>query len=189
MPATPSGIAALIVPNLASVTLVGSDTPKIATGVGIGVSNWLSQMSIQTIDSGTLGVGSGGPMPLVVPPTLLVNMLVAFVASGMLGPSAPLLATGISNGLLLAFPQALIKTTHIGVGSGTGVAKFFAPPATPIISLGLAQGGVVGPLAVQLANGVGAALDVTFATLVVSVPIIGPPSPSGGSGTGFGKII
>lgn len=189
MPATPAGIAAALQPNLLSVGMLGTDTPKIAAGLGLGVSNWLAQIMVQTVDTGSLGSGSGGPMPLIVPPSLNANLLTGFASAAMSGILSPLLATGIANGLLQAFPQALVKTTHVGVGTGTGIGKFIAPPATPVIAAGLASATVIGPFAAQLATGVGIGLDLTFASLVVAVPIVGSASPTAGSGTGFGKIV
>lgn len=190
MPATPGGIAGIVQTNLASVGMLGMDVPKISLGLGIGVSSWVAQIVVQTVDVGTAGGGSGGPIPVTVPPAaLLANIQTGFASSGLVGQFAPLLSTGIANGLAQAFLQALVKTTHAGVGTGSGVAKFIAPPATPVVAAGLSSAGVIGQFAIQLATAVGVGLDVTFASLVIPVPIVGSGSPTAATGTGVGQII
>lgn len=190
MPATPAGISGLVSANLASVGMLGMDIPKIALGIGIGVSGWVAQIVVQTADVGTAGAGSGGPVPVVIPPaTMLGNIQTGFGSATLIGQFAPAFATGIANGLTQAFLQALVKTTHAGVGTGSGVAKFIAPPATPSIAGGLSSAGVIGQFAAQLAAAVGVGLDTTFASLVIPVPIVGSGSPTAATGTGVGQII
>lgn len=189
MPATPAGIAGLVASNIASAGMAGMDAPKIATGIGIGVSAWVATIVVQTVDVGTAGTGAGGPMPVTIPGTLLGNMQTGFSAAGLVGQFAAPLASGLASGLTQAFLQALIVTTHVGVGSGSGVAKFVASSAVGPVAAGLASAGVVGQFASQLATAVGIALDLTFASLVIPLPIVGTASPTAASGTGVGKII
>jgi len=54
---------------------------------------------------------------------------------------------------------------------------------------GLKGVGFVGISTEQLANAVGMALDITFASLIMAIPIVGSASPTGASGTGIGNIL
>jgi hypothetical protein len=129
-------------------------------------------------------------MPLIVPQTALyANLLAGGASVGLFGIMAPLLFLGIANGLVLAFAQMLIKTTHMGVGAGTGAARFIGSSAAPQMIAGFEAAELKGDSTKKLAKAIGAGLDLTFQILAVPIPIAGPPSPSGGSGVGIGTII
>jgi hypothetical protein len=169
--------------------MLGLGTPNFALGVSIGTSKWLLSLTVTTIDSGSLGVGSG-QLPLIVPqPLLLANIAAAFAATGNVGIMMPLKALGLATGLSTAFLQAIIKTTHPGIGSGVGVARFSPVPAAPMIIAGLAEVGMVGQGVTTIATAIGMGLNQTFATLMIPIPIVGSASPAAGAGTGFGKVI
>jgi len=190
MPVVPPGIVGMLVPNMTVTGNIGSGVSKFAGGVAAGLAVWVPKIVVQTIDSGSLGVGSGGPMPLLVPPPLLyANLLIGSASFGILGPMDPLLELGLANGLTASFVQMLVKTTHPGVGAGSAIARFQAPPCIPDMIAGFASVQMVGDGPVKKASAVGMALDITFASLVMPVPIVGAPSPSGGAGVGFGQII
>lgn len=190
MPVVIPGIVGALVPAIFATGNLGSQVPQLATGIANGLSNWVPSVVVQTIDTGSLGVGSGGPMPLVVPqPPLFANLLAGAASAGVLGVMSPLLFLGIANGLVLAFNQMLIKTTHTGVGAGTAAARFIGSSATPQMIAGFNAAGMKGEGTVKMAKAVGTGLDLTFQTLAVALPIVGAPSPSGGSGVGFGVIL
>jgi hypothetical protein len=190
MPVVIPGIVGALVPNIFATGNVGEKVPQLATGIATGLAEWVPSVVVQTIDSGTAGGGSGGPMPLVVPqPALYGNLLVGATSNGLLGVMAPLLFLGIANGLVLAFAQMLIKTTHIGVGAGTGAARFVGGSAIPQMIAGFATAKMTAEGSVKMAKAIGFGLDLTFQILAVPIPIAGPPSPSGGSGVGIGNII
>ena len=189
MPLLPIGIQATLTPSLLATGMLGVSTPTFALGVGIGVSTWLKSVPVSTIDSGSLGVGSG-QLPLVVPqPLLLANIMASFVSMGVIGPMSMLKAVGLATGLSLAFPTGIIKTTHPGIGVGTGVAKFGPVPAAPFIIAGLAQVAMTGPGVVQVATAIGLGINLTFTALVLPIPIVGAGSPAGGAGVGYGMVI
>lgn len=189
MPITPASVSGLVAANLASTGNLGIAAPLIAAGVGNGVGSWNPQIVVMTVDAGSAGVGSGGPIPVPLSGSLVGLMTAAFAAFGIKGTAGPTIATGIANGLLQAYLQGLIKTTHAGVGLGSGVATFRAPPAGPILVGGFKSAGLNGTFAEPLALAVGSALDSAFASLVVPIPIVGSASPMGASGTGLGQII
>ena len=190
MPVTIPGIVGALVPNMAATGQLGSKMPDLAVGIANGLVKWLPSITVITVDAGSLGVGSGGPMPLIVAqPLLYLNLMAGDAAFGFFGPMSPLLTLGVANGLVLAFAQALIKTTHPGIGAGSGVATFRAPNSIPLMIEGFAAAGLKGDGPTKKASAIGTGLDATFASLVVPIPIVGSASPAGGAGAGFGQII
>jgi hypothetical protein len=180
-----------IAPNLLSVGNIGMGMPKYAMGVAIGVCKYLTiQAKVVTVDAGSLGVGTS-IMPLIVPPPLLQGALYSgFGSAGILGPMAPLLITGLTNGLTTGWlALALLQTNHPGIGLGAGVARIVAPTAIPIMLAGFAAMGMVGDGPVKMATALGIAMDITFAAFFEPVPIVGIASPAGGAGVGFGSVI
>jgi len=189
MPLTPPGLTGVLIPSLAASLMLGTAMPQLAQGVAFGTTFWATQGAVVTsVDVGTLGVGAGA-VPLIVPqPLILANLLVAFAANGMLGPMAPLEATGLSVGLSLGLAEALITTIHPTVGAGAGVVKI-SGTAIPSMIAGFAAAGMKGPSATQQATAIGMAFDLTFAVFVLPTPILGPPSIVPSAGVGTGKIV
>jgi hypothetical protein len=192
VPLNPPALAtAFLAPNLLAVGNIGMGMPKYAMGVAMGVCNYLTiPAKVVTIDTGVLGVGTS-IMPLIVPPPLLQGALYSgFSSMGILGPMAPLLINGLTNGLTTGWlALALLQTNHPGIGVGAGVARIVAPPAAPFMLAGFASMGMVGDGPVKMATALGIALDITFAAFFEPVPIVGSPSPVGGAGVGFGSVI
>lgn len=188
MPITPLSVVTAITPALAAAGGGGQGAPQLATGLGIGVSNWIQQITVSTADTGTLGVGSS-TAPLLVPSlTLTENMLAGFATHGMVGAMGPAIAAGLANGFVLAFAQGVVVTTHPSVGVGSAVAKFIAPPAAPFLAAGFVAAGMNGQALPQLADAIGLAFDLTFASLVMPLAVVGAASPTAGGGSGVGKI-
>lgn len=189
MPITPPNLTTSIAGGLVSSGLLGVAVPQLALGVATGVHLWLQQAVVQTVDVGTLGAGTG-TLPFLVPAPMLIGALLAnYPANSHIGPMAPLEATGLGNGLSIGFAQGLILTAHPGVGVGTGVARLVGPPAFPSLVAGFASAGMSGPGAAFKANAISMALVTVFAAFQIPVPIVGPASPTGGSGVGVGKIV
>lgn len=190
MPVAIPAIVGALVPSIFATGNLGSKVPQLATGIANGLANWVPSVVVQTIDSGSLGVGSGGPMPLVVPqPAIYANLMAGGAANGIFGIMSPLLFLGIASGLVLAFNSMLIKTTHPGVGAGTGAARFIGGSSVPQMLAGFKSAGMKGEKSQKMAKAVGTGLDITFQALSIPIPIVGAPSPSGGSGMGLGTII
>lgn len=189
MPVASASVSGLVAANLSSTGNLGIAAPLIAAGVGNGVGAWNPQIVVMTVDVGSAGAGSGGPIPVPLPGSLVGLMTAAFAAFGVKGVAGPTIATGIANGLVQAYLQGLIKTTHAGVGLGSGVATFRAPPAGPVMVGGFKSAGLNGTFAEPIALAVGSALDSAFASLVVPVQILGSASPTAASGTGVGQIL
>lgn len=189
MPLTPPGIAAALIPSLLASGNTGIAVPQFALGVATGVTLFAQTMVVASVDSGTLGVGAT-TLPLLVPqPLLLSSLLAGFAASATVGILAPAVAAGLSVGLNIGFLQGLLIMTHPSVGLGAGVAKFVPAGAVPAMVAGFAAAGMIGPLAIKTATGIGIGLTTLFAAYTLPVPIMGPPSPIPSSGAGIGKIV
>lgn len=176
--------------NLVSTGMLGVGVPKYATGVINGLTLWVPQITVNTNDVGSGGVGTNVPLPLLVPtPVLLANLTSGMISQGLFGPLAPPFLLGLANGLTAVFLQTLVVTQHAGVGTGAGVARFIAPPAFPSLIAGFAMAGITGVATSRKAQALAQGLNVTFASLFLPVAIVGSATPSVTSGVGFGKII
>ena len=189
MSLTPVNVSTTIAANLVATAHVGVSMPKFALGVANGLCQWALAAKVSVVGSGTTGTGLVST-PLVVPqPLLLANLQTYFPASGVVGFFSPLTALGLANGFTTALLQGILTVPFPGVGSGAGVAKLVAPPATPFMLAGFASVGNIGPGAAKLALGTGLALDSTFAVFSMPVPIVGPSGSAPGSGVALGQII
>jgi hypothetical protein len=189
MPLTPVGLAGVLVPNLAACGQIGVAVPQFALGVGTGVSTFAAASIVTSADTGLLGSGATA-IPLLVPqPLLLSSILTGFTATGTLGVMAPLLATGLANGLNVGFLQGLITMVHPSVGFGAGVAKVIPKDAVPSMIAGFAAVGMTGTSSVKMATAIGIALTIVFTALTLPVPIMGAPGTLPGAGVGIGKIV
>jgi hypothetical protein len=181
---------ATIIPNLASTSMLGVGVPKLARGLGIGLSSWTPTIAINTTDAGTVGTGKGVPIPiLIAQPILYTNLLAGMVAQRLVGVLAPAFILGLSNGLVALYAQGFTNTVHVGVGTGAGLATFRAPPAFPAISAGFTAVGMTHDTGTRLAHALSYGLRRTFDTLVLPQPIVGPSAPFAGSGRGSGTIV
>lgn len=190
MPATVPGIMGVLIPNLVSTGMIGQGVPTYCQGVAIGLSIWAPQVKITSVDAGTAGSGKCVPIPVLAPPPLVYgNVIAGMTSNGLLGILMPAFALGLANGLSASFAQMLISTTNPTVGSGAGVAKFVAPPCTPSMLQGFASAGMKGDATVRKARAVGMAVDLTFASLVMPIVIVGPSAPFAGGGAGFGTLV
>lgn len=189
MPLTTPLLTGTIITGLLSGGLIGPAMPKLASGIAIGISTWVPQLTVNTVDTGSLGVGAGF-LPFLIPPPLLIgSLLVAYAANGHLGPMSPLEATGIGNGISLGLLQGIIQTQHPTVGTGTAVGRVSGPPAFSSLMQGFSSVGITGQGASQKANAISIALMVTLQSLVFPIPIVGSGSPSPSGGVGIGKIL
>jgi len=190
MPIALPAISGVLTTNLFATALIGTDTPRLASGVATGLVSWVPQVTVSTVDAGSAGAGTGVPVPWVVPQPILLGLLTANIPpAGFVGLFTPSLIIGLANGLALSFLQMLISTTHFSVGTGSGVASFKAPPAATSMVAGFASAGLVGDAAPRLATAIGISLDSAIASLVIPIVIVGSASPSAATGVGTGKII
>ena len=193
MPLNPPALSTgFIAPNLASTGNLGVGVPKFSLGMAIGVCQFLTiESKVTTIDVGTAGAGTS-IIPLIVPtPLVQTSLITGFTSLGILGSLAPLFIQGLTNGLVTGWVSlALLQTNHPGVGVGTGVARIIGPTAVPAITQGFAAVGMIGDGPAKVAQAIGSALDMVFASFTQpGIPIVGSPSIVAASGVGFGSVI
>jgi hypothetical protein len=190
MPVTPPQVVAIVAPALVGKSMLGVGVPKLAQAIGIGLTLWTPLITISTSDAGTAGAGKGTPMPVIIPtPVLYANLVAGMIGQGLAGVLMPGFVLGLTNGLVTVYLQAMTNTVHAGVGVGAGVATFRPPPAFPSLQAGFAAMGMVGVADAKFARALSIGLENTFKVLVQPQPIVGPPTPTGASGRGFGSLI
>ncbi len=186
MPITLPGSYGVILPSMG---MAGSAAPRFALGIATGIVTWVPTISVQTLDTGTAGLGTG-VIPLVIPqPALLAAILEAFASQAILGVLGPAFAAGLSLGLFATFSQGTITTTHPSVGTGAGVARLTASPPLVQLQQGLAGQVVLGVGGQRIAAALSTALSTVFNAFTVPVAIIGSASPTASTGVGVGTII
>jgi hypothetical protein len=149
----------------------------------------VQQLAVQTVDTGTLGIGKGTGVFAVPSPALVTALLAAYAVNNHRGPMSPLEAMGIGNGLSTGLVQGLISTAHPSVGVGGGVAKIVGPLAFPSLIQGFSSVGITGQVASLKASAISSALLVVTQALLLPVVIVGSASQFASGGAGFGKII
>ena len=189
MPIVAPALTVTITTTLLGSGMLGTATPKYASGLAMGISLWVQKLTVKTIDSGLVGVGIG-LLPFIFPqPILLAGLLGGYASNGILGPMAPLEAVGLANGISLGLLQGLITTNHPSVGVGAAVARVSGPPAYSSLMQGLSSVGITGSGASKKANAISTALMITLQSLVLPVPIVGAGGLLPSSGSGSGKIV
>lgn len=182
-----------------AATLNGPVWQGIAGAVGLSVAQWVSTGGILLtgVTTGTAGGGKVGNTPgvfLFFPPQPLpVNAATAAVT--ILGSTGQYAAAAIGIGVANALnSSAGYAGVSIGVGAGTDVSKVtFANAAslTNLLTAHLAGVGIVGPVALQFAGGVGSGLATLALTGTSVVPgiVTGVPSPSVSVGSSSSKVV
>lgn len=189
MPYSASTATPILASSLVSVGNIGTGVGKFAAGVAYGIDGWIHTINVQTVDTGTLGAGTG-IIPLLIPnPLLLTGITVGFTGQGIMGLLAPLTITGLTNGIVTSLAAALVKTTHPSVGVGTAVVRFSAGSSTQAMIQGFQSQGMNTSVSVKVAKAIAQGLDSALAALVLISPIVGASSPTGASGVGSGTIL
>jgi hypothetical protein len=170
--------------------LAGPTFPLVASVLGNALFTWALNQPQNLLLS---GITTGGLGPGVVTGTLLVAsspaiIVASLAAVGVVGSTAPLLATAVANGVATAFTVfGQYAGPSIGVALGVDNASVLvANPVTlaPLIAAGL--GGPIGPLvALGLANGIAAMLLTGRGVGAVS----GVPVPGSGVGISPASVV
>jgi hypothetical protein len=192
MPMDPGTLTPIFMANLVAVGMIGPSTIQLATGLANGTAIY-AQTSIvfQSVDAGTLGAGAGLGVGVIVPPAIIPAMIGSFTGHGILGPFSIPTATGVANGMMLAFATAIIQTVAAGVGLGAGFGFCIPNPGASvgIYTTAFIAAGMAGPSTIQLASAVATGLDAVLPASTAPVAIVGPPNIVPGAGTGIGKLL
>lgn len=190
MPLDPATVTGLMNANMIANGLVGPSTPQLASGIANGLSQYAaSGLTAISVDTGTVGSGTGFGVGMVIAPSIFqATLQAAFAGALIFGPSAPLLVNALSLGFSQALATAIINTANVGVGVGTGVVTVVPGSGVPFFTAAFAAGGMVGPGAVNMATAVGIGFDSAIPAAKGVIVIAGPAGPSPAAGAGTGKI-
>jgi len=193
MPLDPISVGGIVRTALLSAGLVGKSSGQLS----LGLSNALCMygktgMAVSTIDVGTLGVGKGiGVGVLLAQPVLAATLASSLSAGGIIGLSAVQLVSGISTGYSMALAAALINTAHPSVGVGTGKLQIMPNTvvAISIFNTAFKAAGLVGPSSIPLATAIAKGLDMALPSAIGFVAIAGSPNIIPSAGIGSGKLL
>ncbi len=192
MPIDPGTTTPIFTACLLSNGQIGPGIGQLAAGLALGLFQYAQAgISVNSIDAGTLGVGTGiGPSIILSQPLLLQSLLASFTGHGIIGPMMPAQANAVATGMSASFALALVQTLNPLVGVGAGKLQL-TPNGTGSVVFAAAflQSGLGGPQSSKLATAVGLALDAVIATAIGVIAIVGPPNIVPGAGIGIGKII
>lgn len=171
--------------------LVGTGATQLSDGLSSGLFTYITTgVTVISIDAGTLGVGTGVGIGIVLSESVVLQVLVPFMAGeGIFGimsfPLANAIAFGVSSSLILG----QISTINPLVGVGAGKVQLIPNGSgAAIFESCFKAAGLAGASASNLATAVGSALDTVIAFAVGVVAIVGVPSIIGSAGVGSGTI-
>lgn len=193
----------VLAPNVTNAILVagaanlnGPVWSLIAAAVGQSVEQWVQTggITLTGVTTGTAGGGTVLGTRLFFPPQPL-PMNAATAAISILGSTGQYAAAAIGIGVANALnSSAGYAGVSIGVGAGTDVSKVTSANAaslTNLLTARLAGVGIVGPVALQFAAGVGsglAAIALTGTSPVLGI-VTGVPSPSAAFGNSSSTVV
>lgn len=184
MPVVGKAVTAAIL--TASPTLKGLVWFQMASGIGSAIAQWVripSNVVLAGSVNGTIGAGAVVGKFFMIPVPLPVAATVA--ASGLFGLLAPQMAAGVGLGVGIALnASAAYRGTATGA-IGVDVSKVvFVNPISLIalITSNLAARQIRGPVAAQLAIGIGNGVSAMVATGGGTGVAAGVPGPSPGTG-------
>jgi len=171
--------------------MTGTGMSQLAIGCANGLQLYMAGgCTVISIDVGTLGVGSGFGIGMILPGPLLAGIMSSlFVASLIAGPFSPITAEAISFGISSSLLTANINTINAGVGVGVGKVQCI-PNGTggTLFTAALVSSGMTGSSIPSLGQAIGGALDSAISSAQGVVAIIGPPSILPGGGIGFATV-
>ena len=173
-------------------SIIGTAAPSLATGLANGLVNSVQTgIQVNSIDTGTVGIGTGNGFGILISPSVLFNAIsLMFTAHGILGISATPLVNAISIGLSQSMLTASIQTNNPTVGIGTGVVTLL-PNLVSIheaFRLGLSSVNINGVKSESLISAVSEGLSMALLSATGVILIVGTPSTIPSAGVGLGKL-
>lgn len=173
-------------------SIVGIAAPSLATGLANSlVYSAQTGIQVNSIDTGTVGVGTGNGFGILISPSVLSNAIsLMFTAHGILGISATPLANAISIGLSQSMLTASIQTSNPTVGVGTGVVTLLPNLASihAAFRLGLSSVNINGVKSESLISAASEGFGMALSSATGVILIVGTPSTIPSAGVGLGKL-
>lgn len=199
MPVNPALISSSIVSSAPFPK--GPSWGLVAQGIGNGITAWLLggvvNFSLVGATVGTSGVGAVSGRLLFPPSPSLVTL--GLTSVGVVGPTAPLVAQGISIGVGLALSSTALYTgvsTGVAVGTDTSIVSvsnsaslaqaLYLSLSSVFTSFGGLPSGI-GLISLSQGLGIGLAGQCQLATGIGIVT--GSPSPTTTTGTSLSTVI
>jgi hypothetical protein len=168
--------------------------PRIASAVGKSIPSWLplpTNVLVQGVTTGVLGGGTVNGKLFVTGGAALV--VAGLASAGMTGPAASGLGAAVGSGVASVLNStAQYFGSSPGVGVGSDVSKVSLSNSATLIGilLGNLQGsGVNGPLASQLATGLGTGIAGIVQTGFGFGGVTGSPSPIPAASTSLSTVL
>jgi len=177
----------------ANPSLQGPAWFQTATAIGIAVQAWaVTPTNVLLIGSVSGAVGGGAVTGkfFMVPAPLPVSAAVA--GAGLLGLQASQVALAVGIGVSTSLNASAIYIGNSAGAIGVDISKVtFANPATLIalLTANMAAQGIVGPVAAQLAVGLGNGIAAMVATGTGTGAAVGAAGPSPGTGVSRSSLI
>ena len=191
MPIDPGTTTPIFTTALVSNAQVGPNIGQLATGLAMGLFQYAqSGVTVNSIDVGTLGVGTGiGPSIILPEPVILSALTASFIGHGIVGPMMPLQASAIALGISTSLALAIVQTLNSSVGVGAGKLQLSPTGAgSAIFPAAFVSAGMSGPASAKMAVSIAQALDAVIISAIGVIAIVGPPNIVPGAGLGTGKI-
>jgi hypothetical protein len=192
MPIDPGTTTPIFTAALIANAQIGPSVGQLATGLALGLFQYAQAgVTVNSIDAGTLGVGTGiGPSILLPEPLLLAALTASFAGHGIIGPMMPLQANAIALGISSSLALAIVQTLNPLVGLGAGKLQLTPTGAgSAIFPAAFIQAGMAGPQSANMGTAIALALDAVIASAISIIAIVGPPNIVPGAGLGIGKIV
>lgn len=191
MPLDPATTTGIMSANMVSSGLLGPSVPQLAGAVAAGLAQYAgSGLTAVSVDTGTVGSGTGFGVGMIIAPSVFqATLQAAFTGSLIIGPTAPLFVTALSLGFSQALATAIINTSNVGVGVGTGVVTIVPSSGAPFFTAAFTAAGMVGSGAVSMATAIGIGFDLAIPAAKGVIAIAGPAGPAPSAGAGTGKIF
>lgn len=196
MPVNQGTVLPIFQANLLGKGFAGISSPLLATALANATTSyWLTGIEVNTVDKGTAGAGAGAGIPgfTAILPSSSINglMLSSLEGSQFFGAKIPELAIALSNSFSSIFFISSAITAHpsVGVGSGTVFLKPNPGVSNSVFPASFRGAGLNGDQSIKLAIAIANGLNQAIPSARGEVPIVGPPSPTGSSGKGIGRLI
>ncbi len=165
----------------------GPGFPILANAIGLAVYTWAvipANVRLQGVTTGLAGAGAVLGSVIIPPNPALASAIIA--SSGLVGPTAPLLATALGVGIPTAFLSAQYSGGSVGVSAGSDLSKItFANTATLIPLLTAFLAGSSSPIVANAIASVVSGILLTGTGVGVVAPVAPAPGPGAGISTSF----
>ncbi len=178
---------------LGSSGLSGTSIPLIGNAIGSGFAEYLSLgVTASTVDTGTLGVGTGQGLPGCAVLTLASVASISpqqNLAFGVLGTANSSLASSLALAISNCMNYVEIKSFHPTVGVGYATGSLVPSSAITYMSGSFNSVSLTGTSLQNLLSAICTTIDLCLPLTIVNIPIVGSVSNIPAQGFGGGALL